>query len=167
MDHCFFATLFSIQQVPSERSYQRSQAAQELANRLGGAFPTARQDTGGGGVFTKKPKLKVPSAEEAKRIAKIFGSKYSVPLWKLWMMFSYWHTDNPRSSFLARFVLGIYACMNGMRLMCWNCHSFPEASIHRQWWGWGGGHKLCVEIDILANFAMMVNDNKRTKNKVS
>ncbi|XP_072039618.1 C2 domain-containing protein 3-like [Amphiura filiformis] len=72
----------------SSRTYQKAQAAAELASRLGGGFssaaPMATQhppEKGAGfGLNTRKPKLNAPSADEAKRIAKIFGSKYSMQL---------------------------------------------------------------------------------------
>ena len=60
----------------------RYEAAAELASRLAGSstHPVTTQPAGRATLgLAKKPKLKVPSADEAKRIAKIFGSKYSVP----------------------------------------------------------------------------------------
>ena len=74
-------------QDSSQRSYQKAQAAAELTRKLDGRFsssaPMGTRDPSGRGISfgltAKKPNVKAPSADEAKRIAKIFGSKYSVP----------------------------------------------------------------------------------------
>ena len=77
-----YLTFVSIFQDISHGHDPRYEAAAELASRLVGSSTHPRTTQPAGGMtlgLAKKPKLKVPSADEAKRIAKIFGSQYSVP----------------------------------------------------------------------------------------